>query len=102
MYTTDSKNTVGTTRRKCTYSNNITVYMDDFEAITRMYFGEAYQGFINKSHECDPLPGGGRCSFNKDNKHSDAIFYYGGHQELKFKRVFDDQIVVVYTLESIF
>ena len=42
----------------------------------------------------------GRCIFNYDNKHSDAILYYGTNNELPYIRVFDDQIVIVFTLEA--
>ena len=47
------------------------------------------------------MPGGGRCLFNHNNASSDAIWYYGSYTELKFiKRVFDDQVVVVFTTEA--
>ena len=88
------------TQSTCTYGNNFTVYMDAFEEVTKYYYGKAYQGFLDRSYQCDPFPGGSRCSFNHDNTESDAIFYYGGRTVLKYKRVFDDQIVVVFTQES--
>ena len=87
-------------KEKCTYKKDVTIYMDAFEEVSRMYFGKSYQGFISKSHHCKPLPGGGRCLFNHDNKSSNAIFYYGGYTNLKFARVFSEQIVVVFTKES--
>ena len=97
---TGSEYTVETTQSKCTYSKNITIYMDAFKEVTNKYLREKYQEYVNRSRECDPLPGGGRCSFNHDNSSSDAILYYGGYTELKYKRVFDDQIVVVFTTEA--
>ena len=96
----NSEYSVEIAQTKCTYSNNITVYMDAFIEVTKRYFGEQYQGFIESSHKCDPLPGGGRCSFNRKELKSDAILYYGGYTKLKYKRVFDDQIVVVFTREA--
>ena len=96
----NSENTITTAQTQCTYNKNITVYMDAFKEVTKRYFGEQYQGFIDRSYKCDPLPGGGRCVFNHNNPSSDAIFYYGGYTKLNYKRVFGDQIVVVYTLES--
>ena len=84
----------------CTESKDVEVYMDAFKEVTRLYFKEQYQGFIDSSHKCDPLPGGGRCLFNHNKPKSDAIFYYGGYTKLKYKRLFDGQIVVVFTMES--
>ena len=69
----NSEYAVETAQTKCTYSKNITVYMDAFVEVTKRYFGEQYQGFIDSSHKCDPLPRGGRCSFNH-NTRSDAIY----------------------------
>lgn len=88
------------TESECTYEKDITVYMDAFEELSKYLFGSSYQGFISKSRKCKPLPGGGRCSFNHDNKSSDAIFYCGAYTNLKYKRVFSGQIVVVFTMES--
>ena len=85
---------------ECTYNKDVEVYMDAFREVTRLYFREQYQGFIDRSYKCDALPGGGHCSFNRRNPRSDAIFYYGGYTKLKYKRLFDNQIVVVFTLES--
>ena len=85
---------------QCAYSKDVEVYMDAFKEVTRLYFKEQYQGFIDSSHKCDPLPGGGRCLFNHNKPKSDAIFYYGGYTKLKYKRVFNGQIVVVFTMES--
>ena len=85
---------------KCTYEKNVTIYMDAFQSLIRGFFGPKYKNYLLKSQECEPLPGGGRCLVNYDNKHSDAILYYGSYTELNFKRVFDDQIVVVFTLEA--
>ena len=96
----NSEYSVETAQTKCTYSKNITVYMDAFVEVTKRYFGEQYQGFIDSSHECNPLPGGGRCSFNHNEPESDAILYYGGYTRLNYKRVFDEQIVVVFTREA--
>ena len=96
----NSEYTIEFAQTKCTYSKNITVYMDAFVEVTKKYFKEKYQGFIDSSHKCDPLPGGGHCSFNHNEPKSDAIFYYGGYTRLKYKRVFEDQIVVVFTMES--
>ena len=96
---TDSQFTVATDQSKCTYSKNITIYIDAFEEVTSRYL-EKYEHYVNRSYECGPLPGGGRCLFNHNNASSDAILYYGSYTELKFKRVFDDQIVVVFTTEA--
>ena len=96
----NSEFTVESPQTKCTYSKNIAVYMDAFVEVTKRYFGEQYQGFIDSSHKCDPLPGGGRCSFNHNKPRSNAIFYYGGYTKLKYKRVYNSQIVVVFTMES--
>ena len=94
-----SEHTVASAQPQCTYSKNITIYVDAFEEITRLYLGK-YQEYLNRSRECDSLPGGGRCTFNHDNSSSDAILYYGSYTELNYKRVFDDQIVVVFTTEA--
>ena len=85
---------------ECTYDKDITVYMDAFQKVTTFFFQEQYQEFLVKSRECGPLPGGGSCIFNHDNELSDAIFYYGGVTDLNFKRLFDDQIVIVFTMEA--
>ena len=92
--------TMATPHSKCTYNKDITVYMDAFKEVSQYYFKKEYQEFLDKSHQCDPLPGGGHCSFNHDDSSSDAIFYYGGVTKLNYTRVFDDQIVVVFTQES--
>lgn len=84
----------------CNYTKDVTVYMDAFEEVSKLYFGKSYQGIIIKSRRCKPLPGGGKCLFNHDHNSSDAIFYYGGYTNLKFKRVYSEQIVVVFTKES--
>lgn len=97
---THSKHVEKAVQSKCTYEKDVTVYMDAFEEVSDIYFGKSYQGYIFKSQHCKPLPGGGRCLFNHDNKSSDAIFYYGGYTNLKFKRLFSKQIVVVFTMES--
>ena len=85
---------------KCTYEKDITVYMDAFTKLTDRFFGLRYQEFLLKSQECKSLPGGGRCLFNYDNKHSDAILYYGVSTEFHFERIFEKQIVVVFTMEA--
>ena len=85
---------------ECSYKKDVTVYMDAFDEVSRIYFGKSYQGLISKARHCKPLPGGGRCLFNHDNKSSDAIFYYGGYTNLEFTRVFSEQIVIVFTKES--
>ena len=85
---------------ECTYDKDFTVYMDAFKKVTDFFFQEQYQEFLMKSQECGPMPGGGHCIFNHDNELSDAIFYYGGVTDLNFKRVFNDQIVVVFTMEA--
>ena len=85
---------------KCNFNKDITVYMDGFDAINRIYYKGNYQRLLNRSKHCDRLPGGGRCLFNTKQKSSDAIFYYGAYTKLKFKRVFNDQIVVVFTQEN--
>ena len=84
---------------ECTYSDDVTVYMDAFQRLVDGFFGPEYRDFLLKSAEC-PLPGGGRCLFNHDDKCSDAIFYYGGVTDLKFRRLFHDQIVIVFTMEA--
>jgi len=89
-----------TDQSNCTYSENITVYMDAFKEVSKAFFGKGYQEFMDKSRQCDPFPGGGKCFFNNDTKLSDAIFYYGGHTKPMFSRVFDDQIVVASTKEA--
>ena len=89
-----------TSPSKCTYEKDVTIYMDAFERLIRGFFGPEYRDFLVESEKCSVLPGGGRCVFNYKNKHSDAIFYYGSLTELKFKRVFDGQIVVVFTMEA--
>ena len=96
----NSEYTVATAQTKCTYNKNITVYMDAFERIVKRYPGAQFQGLTGSSQKCDSLPGGGRCSFNHNNTSSDAILYYGSYTTLKYKRVFDGQIVIVYTLEA--
>lgn len=82
----------------CTYEKNINVYMDSFKEVTSDYFQEEYQRFLLRSRQCKPMPGGGHCLFNNDNPSSDALFYYAP-VNLNFKRVFRDQIVVVFTME---
>ena len=89
-----------TTPLRCTYEKDVTIYMDAFLNLVHGFFGPEYRGYLVESKKCSPLPGGGRCVFNYKNKHSDAIFYYGSVTELKFKRVFDDQIVIVFTMEA--
>jgi len=89
-----------TDQSHCTYSENITVYMDVFKEVSKAFFGKRYQEFMDKSRQCDPFPGGGKCFFNNNNNLSDAIFYYGGRTKLKFSRVFDSQIVVASTKEA--
>ena len=99
-YATRSNATIHVHKTKCTYNKDVTIYMDAFNEVSKIYFGKSYQGFITKSRHCKPLPGGTRCLFNHDNKSSDAILYYGGYTILKFQRVFSDQIIVVFTKES--
>ena len=91
---------INTSQSECTYVNDITVYMDAFNRLKRGFFGPEYEDFLLKSRECDPLPGGGRCIFNHDDMCSDAILYYGTRYELNFRRLFDDQIIVVFTMEA--
>ena len=86
--------------KKCTYEKDVTIYMDAFKKLTNGIFGPRYEEFLLRSRECQPLPGGGRCLVNYNNTHSDAILYYGYDTELKFKRVFDKQIVAVFTMEA--
>lgn len=100
VYPTNSTHSKHVEKAECTYDKDVTVYMDAFKEVSKIYFGSSYQGFISKSQHCKRLPGGGKCWFNHDNKSSDAIFYYGGYTKLKFKRVFSEQIVVVFTKES--
>ena len=38
--------------------------------------------------------------FNTDNQSSDVMLYNGGYTELKFKRMYNEQIVAVLTRES--
>ena len=85
---------------QCDFKHDVTVYMDAFDAISKNYFGKSYQGYITRSHHCKPLPGGGKCLFNHDNKSSDAIFYCGIYNKLNYKRTFDKQVMIVFTLES--
>ena len=85
---------------ECTYDKDVTVYMDAFQRLVNGFFGPEYREFLLKSVDCKPLPGGGRCLFNHQDKCSDAIFYYGGVTDLNFKRLFDDQIVIVFTMEA--
>ena len=85
---------------KCTYEKDVTIYMDAFLHLAGNFFGCDYLDYFLKSRECKRLPGGGHCIFNYDNKHSDAILYYGTNNELPYIRVFDDQIVIVFTLEA--
>ena len=84
---------------ECTYDQDITVFMDAFEKVTSYFFKEQYQEFLMKSRECKLLPGGRTCTFNHDDESSDGIFYYGAYTERNYKRVFDDQIVIVFTME---
>ena len=84
----------------CDFNHDVTVYMDAFDKISQHYFGKSYQGYINRSHRCKSLPGGGKCLFNHNNKSSDAIFYCGIYNELNYKRIFDEQVMIVFTLES--
>ena len=95
-----SKIVVETEPLKCDFNKDVTIYMDAYDAINRIYYKGNYQRLLNRSRHCDRLPGGGRCLFNNNKKSSDAIFYYGAYTKLKFKRVFDDQIVVVFTQEN--
>ena len=88
------------TQSKCTYENDVTMYMDAFYKLKNGFFGKEYEDFLLKSRECKQLPGGGRCIFNHDNVCSDAILYYGSRNELNFRRLFDDQIIVVFTMEA--
>ena len=85
---------------ECIYVNDITVYMDAFNRLKRGFFGPEYEDFLLRSRDCDPLPGGGRCVFNHDEICSDAILYYGTRYELNFRTFFDDQIIVVFTMEA--
>ena len=91
---------INTSQSECTYANDITVYMDAFDRLKHGFFGPEYEDFLLKSRECDPLPGGGRCIFHHDEICSDAILYYGTRYELNFRRFFDDQIIVVFTMEA--
>ena len=85
---------------RCDFKHDVTVYMDAFDTISQRYFGKSYQGYITRSHHCKTLPGGGKCFFNHDNKSSDAMFYCGIYNKLNYKRMFDKQVVIVFTLES--
>jgi len=98
--TLPNNSTVAIYQLSCTYSKNITVYMDAFKEVSSVFFGKEYKKFMDKSRQCGLFPGGGQCLFNNNNKSSDAIFYYGGYTKLKFSRVFDGQIVVVSTKEA--
>ena len=101
LYSNNNQSIVNTSSQtKCTYEKDVTVYMDAFKKVTNFFFKEQYQEFLMKSRECGSLPGGGHCIFNHDSELSDAIFYYGGVTDLNFKRVFADQIVVVFTMEA--
>ena len=91
--------TVKATKTKCMYSNNVSVYMDAVERVTKDFLID-YPTYINRSCKCDPFPGGGHCLFNTDNNLSDTILYNGGFTKLKFERMFNEQIVVVLTRES--
>ena len=73
--------------------------MEQFEQVTKRFWMD-YPRYINQSHKCSPLPGGGHCLFNTDNQLSDAILYCGSYTKLNFKRMFNEQIVVVFTRES--
>ena len=87
------------TQTKCTYSSNVSIFMDDFKTVSK-YFIFDYPQYAQRSHQCGPLPGGGHCLFNTNKPLSDAVLYCGAHTNLKFERMFDDQIVVVVTRES--
>ena len=102
--TTTSKDSIpslgNTSQSKCTYEKDVTIYMDSFLHLTGVFYGCEYLDFLLKSRECKRLPGGGRCLFNYDDKHSDAILYYGTHNELPYTRLFNDQIIIVFTQEA--
>ena len=94
-----NNSTTSATQPMCTYSNNVSIYMDDLKVVSK-YFLFDYPQYVERSHQCGPLPGGGHCLFNTNNSTSDAIFYCASHTKLKFKRMFDEQIVVIFTRES--
>ena len=72
--------------------------MDNFKKVSK-YFIFEYPQYAQRSHQCGPLPGGGYCLFNADKPLSDAVLYCGAFTKSKFKRMFDDQVVVVITRE---
>lgn len=74
--------------------------MDAFNRLANGFFGHEYRDFLLESQKCEPLPGGGQCIFNHDDPCSDAIMYYGTRNELNYERLFEDQIVIVFTMES--
>ena len=84
---------------QCTYEKDVTIYMDAFQKLIHDFSWPEYGDFLVQSRQCKPLPGGHRCLFNTDNKSSDAVFSYLALNDLKFKRVFDGQVVVLFTLE---
>ena len=84
---------------QCTYDKNVTIYMDAFQKLIHNFNWPEYGDFLVQSRQCKSLPGGHRCIFNTDNKSSDAVLSYLALNDLKFKRVFDGQIVVLFTLE---
>ena len=85
---------------ECSYKENITIYMDSFMSLVKGFFGPEYNDFLVRSRNCKSLPGGGRCLFNYDNKHSDAILYYAIDKTLRYERFFGDQIVIMFTMEA--
>ena len=89
-----------TSHSECTYNDDITIYMDAFEKLSQGFFGPEYRDFLLNSQDCPPLPGGGRCIYNHEDPCSDAILYYGARHELNYRRLFDDQILIMFTMES--
>ena len=96
----NSEATTNLPYKNCTYEKNVTIYMDAFMKLVNSFVGSQYQDFLLRSRDCEPLPGGGRCIFNYNNNHSDGILYYGNYNELPYIRIFDDQIVIVFTMEA--
>ena len=81
------------TQPMCTYSNNVSIYMDDLKVVSK-YFLLDYPQYVKRSHQCGPLPGGGHCLFNANNSTSDAIFYCASHTKLKFKRMLMNRLLL--------
>ncbi|XP_065909754.1 alpha-(1,3)-fucosyltransferase B-like [Dysidea avara] len=78
---------------------NLTIYMDSFQWLNEKWMIGLYMAYKKASEKCSPLPGGGVCTYELDDKCTDGILFYGAHSDLNFIKQHPKQIVISFTME---